>query len=119
MTHSEHMKTFIEIQSHLKMEEEPLKTFSSSNALVVKGNRPRNNKNRGRVYKKVPHPYQKNGPKSSAIKKQKTKGNDEKNIARVKCYNCGKRATMLGIVLSLLRYLCLLILINCLFVPMH
>jgi len=39
----------------------------------------------------VPRPYQKNGPKSSAIKKQKTKGNGEKNIARVKCYNCGKK----------------------------
>jgi len=30
-----------------------------------------------------------------------------------------KRAILLGIVLSLLRYLCLLILLNCLFVPMH
>jgi len=41
MTHSKHMKTFAEIQSHLKMEEELLKTFSSSNAtLVAKGNYP-------------------------------------------------------------------------------
>jgi len=38
MTHSKHMKTFVEIQSHLEMEEEHLKTFSSSNALVAKGN---------------------------------------------------------------------------------
>jgi len=41
MTHSEHMKIFAKIQSHLKMEEERLKTFSSSNAaLLAKGNRP-------------------------------------------------------------------------------
>jgi len=46
MTHSEHMKTFIKTQSHLRMEEECLKTFSSSNAaLVAKGNHPRSNKN--------------------------------------------------------------------------
>ena len=50
MTHSKHMKTFPDIQSHLKMEEERLKTFSSSNAtLVAKGNRPQSNKNRGKL----------------------------------------------------------------------
>jgi len=74
------------------MEEERLKTFSSSNAaLVAKGNHPRSNKNRGRLYKKAPRPDQKNGPKSEATKKQKAKGNGEKNIARVKCYNCGEK----------------------------
>ena len=81
MTHSKHTKTFTEIQSRLEMEEERLKTFISSNALVVKGNRPWNNKNQGRVYKKVPRPYKKDGPKSGAVQKQKTKGNGEKNIA--------------------------------------
>jgi len=80
MTHSEHMKTFVEIQSHFEMGEERLKTFSSSNAaLVAKGNHPQSNKNRGRLYKKAPHPYQNNGPKSGATKK--AKGNGEKNIA--------------------------------------
>jgi len=74
------------------MEEEHLKTVSSSNAtLGAKGNHPRSNKNRGRPYKKVPRPYQKNGPKSSVAKMQKAKGNGEKNIVRVKCYNCGKK----------------------------
>jgi len=86
------MKTFAGIQSNLEMEKERLKTFSSSNtALVAKENRPISNKNRSRQYKKTPSPYQKNGPKSSTAKKHKTKGNGEKNIARVKCYNCGKK----------------------------
>jgi len=41
MTHSEHMKTFTEIQSHLQMKEERLKTFSCSNAaLVAQGHHP-------------------------------------------------------------------------------
>ena len=92
MSHSEHMKTFAEIQSHLEMEEECLETFSSSNtALLAKGNLPRSNKNRGRQYKTAPRPYQKNGLKSGAAKKQKAKGIADKNIARTKCYNCGKK----------------------------
>ena len=92
MTQSEHMKTFAEIKSHLELEEECLKMFSSSNAaLVAKGNRPRSNKNQGRLYKKAIHPYQKNGPKFGATNKQKAKGNDEKNIARVKCHNYEKK----------------------------
>jgi len=56
MNHSEQLKTFPEIQNHLEMEEERLKTFSSSNALVAKGNCPRSNMNRGRVYKKAHFP---------------------------------------------------------------
>ena len=45
MTHFEHMKAFAEIQSHLQMEEECLKTFRSSNvALVTEGNRPKGSK---------------------------------------------------------------------------
>jgi len=58
MTHSEHMKTFAAIQSHLEMEEECLKMFSSSNAaLVTEGNRSRSSKNQGRLYKKAHRPY--------------------------------------------------------------
>ena len=52
------------------MEEERLKTFSFSHvALVAKGNHPLSNKNRGRVYKKVPRPSQKNGAKSGPTKR--------------------------------------------------
>jgi len=64
------------------MKEERLKTFNSSNGtLVAKGIHPQSNKNKGRLYKKSPRPYQKKGPKSGAAKMQKAKGNGEKNIA--------------------------------------
>jgi len=64
------------------MEEEFLKTFRSSNvALVAKGNRPKINKNnRGRQYKRVSRLPQKGKPKVLKA-----------SIARVKCYNCGKK----------------------------
>ena len=46
LTHFNHLKTFVEIQSYLKMEEKCLKMFSAPNmALIVKGNRPKGNKN--------------------------------------------------------------------------
>ena len=42
LTHSDHLKTFGQIQSHLEMEEERLKMFRTPNvALVAKGNRPK------------------------------------------------------------------------------
>jgi len=41
MTHSKLIKTFAEIQSHVEMEEERLKTFSSSNVVsLLKGIEP-------------------------------------------------------------------------------
>jgi len=46
LTHFEHLKTFIEIQSHLKTEEECLKMFGTNNvALITRGNRRKDNKN--------------------------------------------------------------------------
>jgi len=82
------MKIFAEIHPPRNRGIAPKKTFSSSNTtLVAKGNYPKTNKNRGRQYKKAPRPYRKIGPKSGAAEKQKAKGNDDKNIARVKCYN--------------------------------
>jgi len=67
--------------------------FSSSNvALIAKGNRYRGNKsNRGRQYKKAPRSYQRSKPKAGIAKKQKAKGNGEKDMTQVKCYNCGKK----------------------------
>jgi len=74
------------------MKEECLKTFSSSNtALVAKGDQPRCNKNPCMQYKKMPRPYQKSRPKIGNAKKQKAKGNGEKNMAQVKCCNCRKK----------------------------
>ena len=57
LTHSDHLKAFGQIQSHLKMEEERLKMFGTPNvALVAKGNRPKSNKNtRGRQFKRGSH----------------------------------------------------------------
>jgi len=45
-THSEHLMTFAEIQSHQEMEEECLKMLDTpSVTLVTKGTRPRGDKN--------------------------------------------------------------------------
>ena len=57
--------------------------------LLLKGIVPKTTESRQGI-QKVPRPYQKNGHNSGAVQKRKTKGNGEKNIARVKCYNCGK-----------------------------
>ena len=122
MTHFDHLETFVEIQSHLKMEEERLKTFSSSSvAVVAEGNLPRGNKNNwGRQYKKMPHSYQKSRSKTSIGKKQKAKGNGEKNTTRVKRYNCGKKNHYAHDYFEPpKRHLSLLILLSYLFVPIH
>ena len=75
------------------MQEKHSKTFGTPNvALVAKGNRLRGNKNnRGKQFKKGSRPPQKDRPKAGIAKKQKAKGNGEKNIAQVKCYNYGKK----------------------------
>ena len=75
------------------MEEERLRMFDTPKVnLVAKGNNPKGNKNeRGRQYKKSSHRPQKGRPKAIIAKKQKAKGNGKKNIAHVKCYNCGKK----------------------------
>jgi len=93
LTHSEHLKIFIEIQSHLEIESERLKMLDAPNmALVAKRNRPRGNKNnRGKQFKKGSHPRQKGRLRAGIAKKQKAKGNGEKNIVRVKCYNSDKK----------------------------
>ena len=77
LTHSDHLKTFGQIQSHLEMEEERLKMFGTPNvALVAKVNRPQGNKNtRGRQYKQSSRPPQKGRPKAGSSKKPKAKGN--------------------------------------------
>jgi len=73
LTHSDHLKTFGQIQSHLEMEEEHLKIFGTSNvALVAKGNRPKGNKNtKGRQFKRGCRPPQKGRLKAGVAKKQR------------------------------------------------
>jgi len=75
------------------MEEECLKILGTLHvALVVKGNRPKGNKNnRGRQAKKSFRPPQNGRPKAGIAKKQKAKGNEGINIACVKFYKCGKK----------------------------
>jgi len=93
MAHSNHMKTFVEIQDRLKMEEKRLNMFSSSNmALVAKGNRSEGTRNsQGKHLRKVLTPSQKVGPKGGIVDKQKIKGNGEKNIVQVKCHSYCKK----------------------------
>ena len=93
MTHSEHMKTFVEIQSHLKIEKERLRTVSSSSGLLlvngideetIRAIAVGNIKRCLTLFKgldlKLVFPTNK-----------KAKGNGEKNMAQVKCCNCGKK----------------------------
>ena len=74
--HWKHIKTFVEVQSHIEMEEEHLKMLGTSTvAFVAKGNRPKGNKNnRGRQAKKGFHRPRNGRPKVRIAKKQKAKG---------------------------------------------
>ena len=65
LTHSEDIKTFAEVQSCIKMEEECLKMLGTHHvALVAKGNRPKGNKNnQGRQVKKGFRPPQNGRPR--------------------------------------------------------
>jgi len=61
-------------------------------AFVAKGSGPKGRKSyRGKKPKKGPRPPQNSRPNASTAKKHKAKGNGAKDIARVKCYNCGKK----------------------------
>jgi len=93
MTHNENIKTFEAISKHLEMEEERIKVYTPGNmAFVVKGSGPRGKKPyRGKRPRKGPPPPQKPHPKSGHAQKHTAKGNGAKNVACVKCYNCGKK----------------------------
>jgi len=93
LMHFEHIKIFVEVQSHIEMEEECLKMLGTSHvAFVAKGNRPKGNKNNRGRQAKTGHRRTQNGkPKARIAKKQKAKGNGGINIAHVKFYNCGKK----------------------------
>lgn len=93
MAHSDHINTFEAISKHLEMEEERLKQYApSSMAFVAKGSGPRNRKPyRGKKPKKGPRPPQNSRSNAGTAKKHKTKGNGAKDMARMKCYNCGKK----------------------------
>ena len=69
--HSEYLRTFAEIQIHLEMEEERLKTLDSFNvAFVAKETRSKGNKNnQGRHYKRFSYPPQKGKPKGGVLRR--------------------------------------------------
>jgi len=93
MTHSEHIKTFAAISKHLKMEEECLKLYAPpSVASVAKESGPKGRKPYcGKKPKKGPRLPQNSCFNCGTAKKHKAKGNGAKNMARVNCYNCGKK----------------------------
>ena len=93
MAHSEHINTFEAISKHLEMEEERLKLYAPpSVTFVAKGLGPRGRKPYcSKKPKRGSHPPQNSCSNCGTPKKHKAKGNGAKDIARVKCYNCGKK----------------------------
>jgi len=75
------------------MEEERLKLYALPRAaFVAKGLGPKGRKlYHGKKPKKGPRPPQNSHSNDRTARKHKTKGNKAKNVARVKCYNYGKK----------------------------
>jgi len=92
MVHNKNIKTYAAISIHLEMEQERLKSFTSSNvALVAQGSGTRDNRPFiGKKPKRGPCPTQNSRSKGLIAKRKKAKGNGEKNMACVEYYNCGK-----------------------------
>jgi len=88
------------------MEDKRQKSLApSSVALVAKESKPKGKSPfRGKLAKKGQHAPQNYRLGKGIAKKQKVKGNRDKSIACVKCYNCGRKGLMLGIVPSLTRF---------------
>ena len=81
------------LSKHVKLEDEHQKSLAPpSLALVAKGSKLKGNRPfRGIRAKKGQYAPQNSQPEKGIAKKQKAKGNGDKNIARVKCYNCGRK----------------------------
>jgi len=61
-------------------------------ALVAKGSKPKGKRPfRGKQAKKGQHASQNSQPEKGIAKKQKAKGNEDKSITHVKCYNYGRK----------------------------
>ena len=94
MAHNDNIKTFDVVSKHLEMEDEQQKALAPpSVALVSKGGKTKGKRSfRGKQAKKGQHAHQSSQPGKGVAKKQKAKGNGDKSIACVECYNCGKKA---------------------------
>jgi len=92
MAHNENIKTFDAISKHLQMEDEHKSLALPNVALVAKGSKPKGKRPfRGKQAKKGQRSLQNSRPRKGITKKQKAKGNRDKNIARVKSYSCGRK----------------------------
>jgi len=93
MAYNKNIKTFNAISKHLEIEDERQKSLAPpSVALVAKGGKPKGKRPfRGKQAKRGQHVPQNSRPGKSIAKKQKVKSNGDKSIARVKCYNCGRK----------------------------
>ena len=94
MTHNENIKSSKVISNQLEMEEEHIKTYAPPNvAFNAKGCGPKGKRHcPGKKPKKGPHPSQDSSSKCCFAKKQhKAKSTGAKDMARVKCYNYGKK----------------------------
>jgi len=80
------------------MEDEHQKSLAPpSVALVAKGSKPKGKKPfHGKLFKKDQHAPQNSQLGKGIAKKQKTEGNGDKSIARVKRYNCGMKRHYAG-----------------------
>ena len=121
MAHSEHINIFKAISKHLEMEEERLKLYTlPSLAFISKGSGPKGRKPyRVNKPKKEPRPPHNSRSNAGTAKKHKAKGNGVKDIARVKCYNCGKKGYFARDCPEPSSYLFLLKLLYYMFVPTH
>ena len=93
MAHNDNIKTFDAVSKHLEMEDERQRALvHPSVALVAKGGKSKGKRPfRGKQAKKGQHAPQSSRVGKGMAKKQKAKANRDKSIARVKCYNCGKK----------------------------
>ena len=93
MTRNENIKTFEAISKLLEIEKEHTKIYALPNvAFASKECGPRGKRAcRGKNPRKGPHSPQSSHSKVGSVKKQKAKGTGSKDMARVKCYNCGKK----------------------------
>ncbi|XP_074301969.1 uncharacterized protein LOC141633385 [Silene latifolia] len=90
MAHSENVKTFAELAKHVEMEVERQKALSPSTPAVALAVQGTSKNNKGKK-PKGRRPNQTPGPRGGVQKQHKAKGRKETNVARVKCYNCGKK----------------------------
>ena len=93
MTHNGNIQTSDVISKHLKIEEEPIRVYTSPTmAFVAKGCRPKSNRPYcGKKPKKGPYLSQNSQTKGGFGKKHKAKGTGDMDMTFVKYYNCGKK----------------------------